>query len=97
VAKCNSPTTKSSRAPDVNSFGLSLVYTSTYGSEMKNIVEDFDDGKLANGESCRDLRTGPKPGMQLTEAIDNTRNFLRREGASFFASSTSHIPFNITK
>jgi hypothetical protein len=70
---------------------------------MKNIIEDFDDGNLANGESCRDLRTGPEPGKQLTEAIDNTGDFLRRgdflrpECASFFASSTSHIPFNTTK
>jgi hypothetical protein len=64
----------------VKFLGPSLVYTSSNGVEMNNIIEDCYEDQFAKGQSRRDLRGCLDTKVletQLMEAIDNVGDFLR--------------------
>jgi hypothetical protein len=49
-----------SQASDLNVFGPTLVYASTNGSEMSNLIEDNDQDQFAKGKTvaiCESTRT----------------------------------------
>ncbi len=64
---------KPSQASDLNVFGPTLVYASTDGSEMSNIIEDSDQDQFAKGQTRRDLRINPDATeleIQLMKAVN---------------------------
>ena len=66
--------------------GLTLVYASTNGREMNNIIEDNGEDQFANGQSSRSLRVNSdatEPQIQLDAGPTTLEEFITKHRKAF--------------